>query len=601
MENTILREGTEKDAKKNGLSLEDYDFLNNSFGRTPTFAEIVIYSAILSDHKSFKIADNILKSIPKTDSDEKYFSLGDGNTYEIKVEPNYLNKILNQPKNNKKLAQMNLLRFGSIENDSTLKSLKEIIKEISDSLNNSETTIFEADLFFDESFNKNSIVNTFSISLIDSKKSNSKSKTENSFDFISGNITMVIAEKLKINLTEIRKEINNQEISFFLKDQLIARFPYSTIEKEITQANLIEASEPEYFKKNKSYNIQDIPEPTNLKEVATFLLKNPNNASRRWINKQFNSTKLPVGNTSKSPTDAGIIALKDSTNALAMTISGNSRYVKSDPHIGTSIAVAEAARNIICSGGEPIVIATCLNFEHLNNSESLWQFENTVEGLKVASDKFQIPIADTNLSFQKTEGNDRSSTSSSTTPAIGMLGLLTDKNKSISYDFKHKGDLIFILGEAVECISSSEYLNAYHGVKKSPAPYFNIEKELELHKVLKSIISEGLINAAHDCSKDGVFIALTEMAMPNELGYDIVTDAEIREDAFLFGEAAGRVIIGVSEDSEDQFIDFMLNTNVNFTLLGHVTQGKLVIDDDHYGFIQEAKKTYNSALESLIG
>src|SRR5690554_6600099 len=181
-----------------------------------------------------------------------------------------------------------------------------------------------------------------------------------------------------------------------------------------------------------------------------------------------------------------------------------------------------------------------------------------------------------------------------------MIGIVDDKKKTMSLDFKNKGDLIFIIGEAVECIASSEYLYSYHGIKASPAPYFNMDKEFEMQELVKTIIQKDLVNAVHDCSKGGIFIALTEMAMPNELGFDIVTDAEIREDAFLFGEATGRVLVGVNEESEEDFIEFMMHCGVNFTLLGHVTQGKMVVDDDHFGFIQAAKKSYDKALGDLI-
>ena len=110
------------------------------------------------------------------------------------------------------------------------------------------------------------------------------------------------------------------------------------------------------------------------------------------------------------------------------------------------------------------------------------------------------------------------------------------------------------------------------------------------------MIDQQLINAAHDCADGGLFVALTEMAMPNDLGFDIVTDAEIREDAFLFGESQSRVVVAVNEDQEDDFIDFMLEQSVPYTLLGHVTKGKVCVDDDHYGFITELKDIYDNAL-----
>jgi phosphoribosylformylglycinamidine synthase len=167
-------------------------------------------------------------------------------------------------------------------------------------------------------------------------------------------------------------------------------------------------------------------------------------------------------------------------------------------------------------------------------------------------------------------------------------------------DFKQKGDLIFILGDSVNDIASSEYLAKYHKISASPAPHFDLEKEFLLQEAVKGLISQELINAAHDCADGGLFVTLVEMAMPRGLGFDIVTDSEIREDAFLFGEAQSRVVVSVSEDQEEDFIEFMMGSGVNCTLLGHVTKGKMMIDDEHYGFIAEAKELFDNALGRVI-
>jgi phosphoribosylformylglycinamidine synthase len=170
----------------------------------------------------------------------------------------------------------------------------------------------------------------------------------------------------------------------------------------------------------------------------------------------------------------------------------------------------------------------------------------------------------------------------------------------MSLDFKQKGDLIFIIGDSYNDISSSEYLATYHGVKESPAPYFDLEKEYAMQHMVKGLIQHKLVNAVHDVADGGLFITLAEMSMPGNLGFDIVTDSEIREDAFLFGEGQGRVAVAVSEEQEEEFIEFMMDSGVNFTLLGHVTKGKVMVDDEHYGFIQEIKDLYDNALGKLI-
>ena len=181
-----------------------------------------------------------------------------------------------------------------------------------------------------------------------------------------------------------------------------------------------------------------------------------------------------------------------------------------------------------------------------------------------------------------------------------MIGLLADKNNLMSLDFKSKGDLIFLIGNYKEDISSSEYLATYHGVKASPAPYFDLDEEFRTHAVVKDLIKGDRINAAHDVADGGLYVTLVEMSFPRDLGFDIVSDSEIREDAFLFGEGQGRIVVSVSEDQEDLFLEHMVDSKVNFTLLGHVTKGKLVVDDEHYGFVSDAKEIYDNALGKLL-
>ncbi len=358
-----------------------------------------------------------------------------------------------------------------------------------------------------------------------------------------------------------------------------------------------EYKEPAYYQEYKKFNIEDVKQPEDLKEVAISLLKNPNIASKRWVYEQYDSMVGTRTMTTNRPSDAGIVNIKGTDKALAMTVDCNSRYVHADPHVGTAIAVSEAARNIVCAGGNPSAITNCLNFGNPYNPESYWQFVGAIKGMSEACLKFKTPVTGGNVSFYNQTVLDGVEEPVFPTPTIGMIGLVEDKSKIMSLDFKQKGDLIFILGECPNDISSSEYLASYHGITASPAPHFDIEKEFALQETVKGLIQNQLINAAHDCADGGLFIALTEMAMPNELGFDIVSDSEVREDAFLFGEAASRVVVTVAEDFEDEFLEYMLSAGISYTLLGHVTKGKMVIDDEHFGFVQEAKDIYDHALE----
>ena len=298
----------------------------------------------------------------------------------------------------------------------------------------------------------------------------------------------------------------------------------------------------------------------NLKEVAFKLLQHPNIASKKWVTEQYDSMVGTKNITTILKSDAGITNIKGTNRALAMTVDCNSRYVNADPIVGTMIAVSEAARNITCAGGNPSAITNCLNFGNPYNPESFWQFVGAIKGMSAACLKLEFPVVSGNVSFYNQSVINGVEVPVFPTPTIGMIGIVEDKTKIMTLDFKDKGDLIFIIGDSHNDISSSEYLVSYHGVKASPAPYFNLEEEFTMQQTVKGLIADQLINAAHDISDGGLFITLTEMAIPRDLGFDIVTDSEVREDAFLFGEGQGRVVVTVNEDQEDDFIGAMMDS-----------------------------------------
>ncbi|MEO9530934.1 MAG: phosphoribosylformylglycinamidine synthase subunit PurL [Crocinitomicaceae bacterium] len=406
-----------------------------------------------------------------------------------------------------------------------------------------------------------------------------------------------IFEKWDLHAVEIGVVTEGGTINYFMHGEKVASVPAeSLVLGGGAPVYEREYKEPAYYQEFKKFDINNIQEPEDLVEVAVSLLKNPNIASKRWVYEQYDSMVGTRTMTTNRPCDAGIANIKDTNRALAMTVDCNSRYVNADPEIGTQIAVSEAARNIVVSGGIPSAVTNCLNFGNPYNPECYWQFVGAIKGMSAACLKFSTPVTGGNVSFYNQTVMDGKEEPVFPTPTIGMIGVVPDKSKIMSLDFKSKGDLIFILGESHDDISSSEYLVSYHGVNESPAPYFDLDKEFALQETMKGLIDKELVNAAHDCADGGLFIALMEMAMPNELGFDIVTDAEIREDAFLFGEAQSRIVVGVNEDQEDEFIDFMFNQKVPYTLLGHVTKGKVCVDDEQFGFVNELKDVYDNAL-----
>ena len=411
-----------------------------------------------------------------------------------------------------------------------------------------------------------------------------------------------IFDKWDLNCVEIGTVTDGGMLRYFWHDELVAEVPAESLvlgggapvyEREVR--------EPAYFKKNKAFKIEDVPEPDELKDVALRLLARPTIASKRWVYEQYDTMVRTNNMTTNAPSDAGVVLLKETGKALVVTVDCNGRYVHADPHTGAMIAVSEAARNIACTGGVPSGVTNCLNFGNPYDPEVYWQFSEAVRGMGDACRAFQTPVTGGNVSFyNQTVSGENKPVPVFPTPTIGMVGLLPDVSKRMTLDFKEKGHLIFLLGQVVEDIASSEYLVMEHGIERSPAPYFDLDEEQRLHTQLLMLIREGLITAAHDVSDGGLWTALVEMGLPRGLGFDIITDSEVRPDAFLFGEAQGRAVVTVADEEQDDFLDRMRASRVPCVLLGHVTKGKLVVDEEHFGFIEDARTVYEGTIPSVM-
>ena len=411
-----------------------------------------------------------------------------------------------------------------------------------------------------------------------------------------------IFEKWDLNAENIGVVTDTGIIRYYMHDELVSEIPAESLvlgggapiyEREY--------KEPAYFFKGQNFSIDQVEEPKDVVIVARQMLSNPNIASKKWVAEQYDSMVGTANMGTNRPSDAAVVNIKGTNKAISLTVDCNARYVNNDPEKGTMIAVAEAARNIVCSGGEPSAITNCLNFGNPYNPEVYWQFVGAIKGMSAACERFKTPVTGGNVSFyNQTAKEDGSASPVFPTPTIGMLGVLKDKSTHTTLDFKYKGDLIFLMGESQNDINSSEYLASIHGIKHSPAPYFDMEEEVAIQNCVKALIKENFINAAHDISDGGLFVAMLEMGLPNGLGFDIVSDSEVRKDAFLFGESQSRVILTVTEDYEEQFLDLVGEHNVPVTLLGHVTQGKVVVDDDHFGFVKDLRGLYENAIGDIM-
>ncbi len=409
-----------------------------------------------------------------------------------------------------------------------------------------------------------------------------------------------IFQKWDLNCQKIGEVTNSKILEFYFKNESIAQIPAESLvlgggapvyEREF--------KEPKYFEKYKEFNISSILPPENIVDVAKSIIQLPNIASKKWIYEQYDSMVGTVNMGTNSPSDAAIVNLKNTKKALALTVDCNARYVKADPKNGCAIAVSEAARNIICSGGKPLAITNCLNFGNPYDPEVYWQFVNSILGMKLACEALNTPVTGGNVSFYNQTVLKESVEPCFPTPTIGMIGLVPDKNNIMTLDFKQAGDLIYLIGDCHDDISSSEYLTNYLKIEESPSPFFDIQKELILQKSILQLIDNKKIRSAHDISDGGLYTCLVESGIPNILGFDIFTNHDFRQDAYLFGEAQSRVIVTVNPEKKKDFENF-LKGKISCTFLGEVTDGKIVIDDVDFGSIALMKELYMSAIENKL-
>ena len=406
-----------------------------------------------------------------------------------------------------------------------------------------------------------------------------------------------IFDKWDLPCSQIGEVTTDGMLRFYMHDQLEAELPAeSLVLGGGAPVYEREYREPAYFSKVKAFDAATIPVPADLKAVAEKIITIPNIASKRWIYTQYDSM-VGTGNTStNAPSDAQIVKVKGTTKGLAVTTDCNSRYVFADPFVGCMIAVSEAARNIVCSGGTPLGVTNCLNFGNPYDPEVYYQFVYAIKGMSKACIKFDTPVTGGNVSFynQNPEG------AVYPTPTIGMVGLLDDISDKMTLDFKQPGDLIFLVGQSRNDINSSEYIHKLHGVEYSPAPYFDLEEEYRLQQAVSGLIKNNLIQSAHDISEGGLFVTLCESGFNRQLGYDVQTNNTFRRDAFWFGEAQSRVVVSVSKTQTPALEEKLKAAGIPFEKIGVVTENEIVVDGKSWGEIEVWKDKYDTAIEKYM-
>ena len=730
-------------AKELGLLPSEYDQIKDILGRIPNFTELSVFAVMWSEHCSYKNSIQWLKKLPKDgphmlvkagEENAGLVDIGDGLACCFKIEShNHPSAVepfqgaatgvggINRDiftMGARPIAQLNSLRFGNPATNRTKWITKGVVKGISSYGNSFGIPTVGGEVYFDDCYEQNPLVNAFSAGIVEVGKQISakaggpgnpvfivgsstgrdgihgaafaskdlskdsandipsvqvgdpfqeKLLLEASMDLAEidaivgmqdmgaagitcstsemsagGNVGMdidldkvptrqagmtpweiLLSESQERMLVVVKKGREADVIAIFAKWDIhcehigvvtegpMVRFQWNDqLVCEIPADSLVlgggapvydrEYSEPAYHQQYQQFDINDVKEPEDLKAIAYQMVALPNIASKRWVYEQYDSMVGTVNRSTNGVSDASVINIKGSNRALAMTVDCNSRYVHADPEVGTMIAVSECARNITCSGGTPSAITNCLNFGNPYNPEVYWQFVGAIKGMSKACLAFNTPVTGGNVSFYNQTEVDDKVEPVFPTPTIAMIGLIEDVKHVTTLGFKEKGHLIYMLGTSRDDISSSQYLVKLHGVEASPAPFFNLDEEKALQSQLNMLIRKDVIQSAHDVTEGGLFITLLESAMDNDLGFDMTTASEFREDAYLFGEAQSRIVITVSEEDDDDFIDLMMMNGFPFDLLGHVTKGDIRIDEKSWGEVSDFKDIYDNALAKQL-
>lgn len=730
-------ETTLEQAQKLGLLPEEFEKIKIILGRTPNFNELSVYSVMWSEHCSYKNSIVWLKTLPKDgpsllakagEENAGLIDIGDGLAVCFKIEShNHPSAIepyqgaatgvggINRDifsMGARPIAQLNSLRFGNIDTKRTKWLVKGVVKGIGDYGNAFGIPTVGGEVYFDDCYETNILVNAMSVGIAEVGKTisaaadgpgnpvyifgastgkdgihgaafASKDISEDSIndlpsvqvgdpfweklileasmelldtgtvvgmqDMGAAGITcstsemsaksgtgmkiyldkvplrqqnmkaweILLSESQERMLVILKKGREEEAEKIFRKWDLtyacigevtdtgrVQYFTGETLEADIPAVSLVlggdapvykrDWEKPAYIDKLKKFDLSKIKDiENNLGDIANFMMQLPNIASKKWVFRQYDSMVGTINQSTNNPSDAAVVKIRGTQKSLALTVDCNSRYVWADPETGCAIAVAEAARNIVCSGGKPAGVTNCLNFGNPYDKGVYYQFKHSIDGMGKACRKFETPVTGGNVSFynQSSDG-----TAVFPTPTIGMVGIIEKPEHITTLDFKGEGDVIYLIGESKNDINSSQYLAKYLNISESPAPYFDLDKEYEAQNLILDLIKENILQSCHDVSEGGLFVTLFESALFRNLGFDISTDSNFRKDAFLFGEAQSRIVVSVKPENAAKFENFVSKSSISFSKLGFVKENEITIDGKSLGSIEVFGKLYNNAI-----
>lgn len=728
-------------ALEHGLTSDEFDMIKNYLGRVPTFTELGVYSVMWSEHCSYKNSILEIKKLPRSgpqllvDAGEENAGLvdiGDGLACAFKIEShNHPSAI--EPYQGaatgvggihrdiftmgaRPVASLNSLRFGKLDNPRVRYLLDGVVRGIADYGNAFGIPVVGGEVYFDEKYEGNPLVNAMSVGIVKvgetasaiaegvgnpvlivgsstgrdgihgatfasediSAESEAKrpsvqvgdpftekllleaslealktgavvgmqdmgaagiacSTSEMSAKGKSGMVLnldkvparepgmtayelllsesqermLIVAqkgreqeiidiyEKWDLNAVVIGEVVEGDRVVYWKEGEVKADIPADSLVLGGGAPQYVrEAVRPAYLDDVQNFDILSVNHPDDHNEILRKLLQSPNIASKKWIHEQYDT--MVRTNTVNAPgaSDSGVIRLKDSKKGLAVKTDCNGRYVHLNPRRGGQIAVVEAARNVVCSGGKPMAITNCLNFGNPYKPEVYWVFKEALGGMGDACRALNTPVTGGNVSFY----NENPKGSVFPTPVIGMLGLVEDVYEhTMTPGFKEQSDVIYYIGAKRSGLGGSEYLSHVHGLTTGDAPELDLDFEVKLQSVLLKAIQEKRINAAHDISDGGIAVTLAEMAIFSGIGA-VLSVKELNGSYYdvLYSEAQSGVVVTVKREEALKFEQFCKNEELPFQELGAVGGNKLEIDSFIKIKVKELTSLYESAIPSAM-
>ena len=412
-----------------------------------------------------------------------------------------------------------------------------------------------------------------------------------------------IFEKWDLHAVKIGEVTKGDKYRVLNEGQVAAEIPAKALADE-GPIYIREEEVPAYLAEAQKLDLATVPEAKDFSGVLKRLLAHPSIVSKAWAWQQYDHM-VRTDTVFYPGHDAALIRIKGTQKGIAVSTDCNSLYVYLDPLEGGKIAVAEAARNVVCSGAKLIGVTNCLNFGNPMKPDIFWQFHQAVSGIIESCTALEVPVTGGNVSFY----NESPQGAIFPTPTIGMVGLIDNIEKRVPSAFQNEGDIIFLAGETFNELGGSHYLMIEHGLKKGLPPRLDLKREKALHQFILAAADGKKLVSCHDLSEGGLAVALAECCLKSEqelgavvrdLGESRDGQTALRADALYFGESQSRVVISVKPECREEVQKLAQKQGVSLYEIGEVGGDTLVIEDRIHLPVSEFKKLFDSTIPNIM-